>query len=52
MESGGRKSSRDFVNIQQVSIGIIGVIGLLIFGWPSPDSRPKIYELYLLEFGH
>ncbi|MBT3253618.1 MAG: hypothetical protein HN995_05040 [Candidatus Marinimicrobia bacterium] len=47
MESNEKISTRDIKNIIQVSIGVIGVIGLLIFGWPSPDSRPKIYELYL-----
>ncbi len=47
MESNEAKSQRDIKNIIQAAIGILGVIGLLIFGWPSPDSRPKIYELYL-----
>ncbi|NQT63829.1 MAG: hypothetical protein HQ556_12785 [Candidatus Marinimicrobia bacterium] len=47
MESNQKKSRRDITNIIQVSIGVVGVIGLLIFGWPSPDTRPKIYELYL-----
>jgi len=42
-----KKSRKDITNIIQVSIGILGIIGLLIFGWPSPESRPKIYELYL-----
>jgi len=27
--------------------GILAMIGFLIFGIPSSDSRPKIYELYL-----
>lgn len=35
------------VGIIQLVLGILGVIGLVIFGWPSPESRPKIYELYL-----
>ncbi len=30
-----------------MGIGVLGLIGLVIFGWPSPDHRPKIYELYL-----
>ncbi|MBC8377484.1 MAG: hypothetical protein H8E26_15710 [FCB group bacterium] len=47
MESNQKKSLGDITNIIQVSIGIVGLIGLLFFGWPSPDTRPKIYELYL-----
>ena len=47
MDSAKKKSRTNITNIIQVSIGIVGVIGLLIFGWPSPDSRPKIFELYL-----
>lgn len=47
MESNKKKSQKDITNIIQVSIGVIGLIGLFIFGWPSPDTRPKIYELYL-----
>ena len=34
-------------NLLQLGIGILALIGLLIFGLPSPESRPKIYELYL-----
>jgi len=47
MDSAKKNSRTNIINIIQVSIGIVGVIGLFIFGWPSPDSRPKIYELYL-----
>jgi hypothetical protein len=47
MKANASKSSRDFTGIIHLVIGIIGVIGLVIFGWPSPASRPKIYELYL-----
>jgi hypothetical protein len=45
MQSKG--SARDITSVIQLAIGIVGVIGLLIFGWPSPSTRPKIYELYL-----
>ncbi len=45
MES--KESARNFTSVIQLAIGIAGVIGLVIFGWPSPDTRPKIYELYL-----
>jgi len=47
LEPNTKKSTKDITHIIQISIGIVGLIGLLIFGWPSPDSRPKIYELYL-----
>lgn len=45
MES--KDSTRNWTSVIQLIIGIIGVVGLVIFGWPSPDTRPKVYELYL-----
>jgi len=47
MDTDQKKPTRDITNIIKVGIGILGVIGLLFFGWPSPDNRPNIYELYL-----
>ncbi len=38
---------KKFLEIIQISIGILGLIGLILFGWPSPGLRPKLYELYL-----
>ncbi len=35
------------MQIVQMAIAILALIGLLYFGLPSPESRPKIYELYL-----
>ncbi len=42
-----KRSNGDIMNMVQIAIGIIALIGLVYFGLPSPDERPKIYELYL-----
>jgi len=47
MDSEKKKTEHDITNGIQVGIGILGLVGLLIFGWPSPANRPKIFELYL-----
>lgn len=31
----------------EMAAGIIALIGVIIFGLPSPEERPKVYELYL-----
>lgn len=35
------------VGFLEMSAGIIALIGVVIFGLPSPEERPKVYELYL-----
>jgi len=47
MSSNQSKPGMNRTGIIQLILGIVGIIGLLVFGWPSPDTRPKIYELYL-----
>lgn len=47
MDSKKKKTGYEITNGIQVGIGILGLVGLIIFGWPAADTRPKIYELYL-----
>jgi len=35
------------MNIAQIAVGVVALVGLVIYGLPSPEERPKVYELYL-----
>ena len=35
------------MNVLQIGIALVALVGILYFGLPSPDTRPKVYELYL-----
>lgn len=35
------------INYIEMGAGLIALTGILVFGIPSPETRPKIYELYL-----
>ncbi len=37
-------------NYLAIALSTIGLAGVLVFGLPSPDDRPKVYELYLAGF--
>ncbi len=35
------------MSIVQIAIALVALLGLVRYGLPSPDERPKVYELYL-----
>jgi hypothetical protein len=38
------------IHIFEITGGIIAIIGIIYFGWESPETRTKVTELYLAGF--
>ncbi len=38
------------INLVEITAGVIALIGIVYFGWESPETRAKITEIWLAGF--